>query len=112
MVNRTLPWGGATSRFLAEAGKQMQGENMSARLTLLAMAMLAASNASASSVCGNALTDFEKIVNSDVATGNLNKSVHRRIAGELTRVQSECIAGRDAQAVSHLSDIKRRFGYR
>jgi hypothetical protein len=85
---------------------------MSARLTFLAVAILAVSGVSASAACGSALTDFEKVINSDVATGNLHKGVHRRIAAELTRVQSECVAGRDVQAVSHLAGIKRRFGYR
>lgn len=75
-------------------------------------AILAASGVPAAAACGNALTDFEKIINGDVATGNLNKSAHRRIIADLARVQSDCLAGRDAQAISHLADIKRRFGYR
>lgn len=85
---------------------------MSARVTFLAAIFVVAGVSGAAAACGDALSQFEKIINSDAATGNLNKGVHKRIAAELVRVQSDCVAGRDAQAMNHLADIKRRFGYR
>jgi hypothetical protein len=85
---------------------------MSAKVTILAVTMLVASGASALAACGPALSDFQSIIDSDVKTGNLNKSVYTRINAELTRVRSACVAGRDAEAMGHLAGIKHRFGYR
>jgi hypothetical protein len=84
---------------------------MSARVTFLAMAVLIGAGGSASAACSNAIADFEKIVSSDVKTGNLNKSVHKRITDELFRAQQACIAGREAEASNALAAIKRRHGY-
>jgi hypothetical protein len=90
----------------------MQGMNMSARVTFLAAGFLFLGFGSAFAACAGDIVQFEKVINNDVATGNLNKGVHRRIAAELTRVQSECVAGRDAEAIRRLGAVKHRFGYR
>ena len=97
---------------LAEIGKRMQDTNMSARMTFLAFGLLIASCGSGFAACAGALAEFEKVINNDVATGNLNKGVHRRIAAELTQVQSECVVGHDAEAMRRLGAVKHRFGYR
>ena len=85
---------------------------MSARVTFLAVAMLVGSGATAFAACGPALSDFQSIIDSDVKTGNLNKSVYTRISAELARARSACLAGRDAEATNQLGGIKHRFGYR
>ena len=81
-------------------------------MTFLAMVTMLSGCGTASANCSNAIAGFEKIINSDVSTGNLNKAVHKRIAAELFRAQSDCIAGREAQASSALEGIKKRHGYR
>jgi hypothetical protein len=90
----------------------MQGVNMSARVTFLATAFLFLGCGSGIAACAGALAEFEKVINSDVATGNLNKAVHRRIVAELVGVQSSCAANRDAEAIRALAAIKSRHGYR
>jgi hypothetical protein len=85
---------------------------MSARMTLLALIMTVAGCNAAMAACGDELGAFETIINSDVKTGNLNKSVHRRIVTELSKAQASCIAGKDADAIRQLGAIKHRFGYR
>lgn len=66
----------------------------------------------ASAACGNAISEFEAIVTSDVNTGNLAKRVHARIVTELGPVKATCTAGRDAEATRALAAIKSRHGYR
>ena len=90
----------------------MQGANMSAKMTILAAAILTASSGAASAACAGAISEFETIINSDVKTGNLNKGVHARITAELSRARAACLAGRDADALNQLGAIKHRFGYR
>jgi hypothetical protein len=90
----------------------MQGMNMSARVTFLAAGFLLLGCGSGSAACAGALAEFEKVIKSDVATGNLNKGVHRRIVAELVGVQSSCAANREAEASRVLAAIKSRHGYR
>jgi hypothetical protein len=85
---------------------------MSARMTFLVMVTMLAGCGTASAACSSAIAAFEKIINSDVSSGNLNKGVHKRISAELFRAQSDCIAGREVQASSTLEGIKKRHGYR
>jgi hypothetical protein len=92
---------------------------MSARMTILALAVSAwaiafalAGCAAASAACGSSIAEFETIISSDVETGNLNKGVHRRIVAELASVKASCTAGRDAEASRALAALKARHGYR
>jgi len=85
---------------------------MSARVTILALAILVSSGVTAFAACGTALSDFQSIIDSDVKTGNLNKSVYTRITAELARARSACLAGYDAEAMTQLAGLKHRFGYR
>jgi hypothetical protein len=61
-------------RLLAESRARTQGANMSARMTFLAVVMLAAAGPAAGA-CGGAIAEFEAIVTSDANIGNLNKGV-------------------------------------
>jgi hypothetical protein len=86
---------------------------MSARVTLLAgMFLLGGGLAQASAACSGDIAEFEKIAGSDAATGNLNKSVYRRIVAELGPVKTHCAAGREAEATRGLAAVKSRHGYR
>jgi hypothetical protein len=85
---------------------------MSARVTILAGAIVLSGCGAASATCGSAIATFETIISSDAETGNLNKGVHRKIVGELAPVKTSCAAGRDADANRALAVIKSRHGYR
>jgi len=84
---------------------------MSARVTFLAVMLLAAAGP-AKAACGGAIAEFEAIAASDARTGNLNKSVYSRIVTELGHVKAQCSAGHDAEAGHALAAIKSRHGYR
>jgi len=89
---------------------------MSARMTIsLPGALLAAllcGGGAAAAGCGSSIGEFETIINNDVATGNLNKGVHRRIVGELASIKASCAGGLDAEASRALAALKARHGYR
>lgn len=85
---------------------------MSAKVTILAAVIALASGGSALAACGPAIAEFETIINSDAATGNLNKGVHRRIVAELAGVKASCAAGHDVEATRALAGVKSRHGYR
>ena len=73
--------------------------------------MLLAGCGVASAACASAIAEFDAIISSDAETGNLNKSVYRRIVAELAPVRRNCAAGRDAEAGRALAAIKSRHGY-
>jgi len=62
--------------------------------------------------CAGAIAEFVKVIDSDAATGNLNKGVHRRMTADLAGVRTTCSAGRDAEATRALVALKSRYGYR
>ncbi|WP_395664783.1 hypothetical protein [Methylocella sp.] len=64
------------------------------------------------STCAGPLDAFQKVVWSDVATGNVNRSVYDTIAKDLARAADACAAGHDAEALSILRATKSRHGYR
>lgn len=78
----------------------------------MALAILFGSASAASAACASAIGEFEAIVNSDAETGNLHKSVHRRIVTELAPVKANCAAGHDPEATRALAAIRSRHGYR
>jgi len=80
-------------------------------MTILAAALLLGGN-TAAATCGSAIAAFETIIDNDVATGNLNKGVHRRIVAALAGVKTSCAMGRDAEASRALAAVKSRHGYR
>ena len=85
---------------------------MSARMTILAAALMLAGTGTAAAQCAPAIAQFEAIITSDAETGNLNKGVHRRVVAELAGVKASCSAGRDAEANHALAGVKARHGYR
>ncbi|MFD0937767.1 hypothetical protein ACFQ12_21620, partial [Methylobacterium trifolii] len=61
--------------------------------------------------CGPAIARTQAVVDSDVATGNLNKPVGDRFGADLRRAASTCSAGRDGEALQLLAAAKSRYGY-
>ena len=78
----------------------------------MAALFVIASAGNAMAACSGDIADFEKITSSDAATGNLNKSVYRKIVAELGAVKANCAAGREAEATQGLAAVKSRHGYR
>lgn len=62
--------------------------------------------------CGPEIARTQAIVDSDVATGNLNRPVGERFSADLGRAASECAAGRSGEALGLLSAARSRYGYR
>jgi len=103
--------GGLMPGVLAESRARKQGTNMSARVTFLAVLIVMANCGAASAACGDAIAEFETVINNDVETGNVDKSVYRRIVAELAPVKRTCAAGHDAEASRALAAVKARHGY-
>jgi hypothetical protein len=65
----------------------------------------------AGSGCTGEIGRYKAVVDNDLATGHVNRSVHARIAAELDRASASCAAGRDAEAVRMVTATKSRYGY-
>ncbi|GJE08971.1 MULTISPECIES: hypothetical protein [Methylobacterium] len=61
--------------------------------------------------CGPAIARTQAVVDSDVATGNLNQPVGARFSGDLAKASAACAAGREGEALALLSAAKSRYGY-
>lgn len=61
--------------------------------------------------CGPAIARTQAVVDSDVATGNLNKPVGDRFSADLGHAASACAAGREGEALGLLAAAKKRYGY-
>lgn len=61
--------------------------------------------------CAAAIASFEKVINSDVETGNLGRSVYPRIVADLAKPKATCAAGRDGEARSQLAAVRARYGF-
>ncbi len=62
--------------------------------------------------CGPEIARTKAIVDSDVATGNLNKPVGDRFNADLAHAAAECSAGKSGEALHLLAAAKNRYGYR
>ena len=78
--------------------------------TFLLIASISA--APAQGGCAAAIRDFQRVIDADVESRNLNKSVHARIGPQLAPVAETCRAGREAEAMRSLARLKDRYGYR
>lgn len=102
---------------------------MSARVTFLAVIALLGAVATAAHAqmtvvvrpapdysghpdCSRAIAEFDDVIGNDVRTGNLNRSVHTRITGDLRTIRSACKTGNGIDAMRQLSIVKHRYGYR
>ncbi|WP_132254580.1 hypothetical protein [Methylobacterium segetis] len=62
--------------------------------------------------CGPNIARTQAVVDSDVATGNLNQPVGARFSADLARASAACAAGREGEALGLLAAAKTRYGYR
>ncbi|GEP08703.1 hypothetical protein [Methylobacterium gnaphalii] len=62
--------------------------------------------------CGPTIAHTRAIVDSDIATENLNASVGKRFAADLDGAAAACAAGRSAEGLRLLAAAKSRYGYR
>lgn len=61
--------------------------------------------------CGPAIARTQAVVDSDVATGNLNAPVGERFSADLLNAASACQGGREREALGLLAAAKARYGY-
>lgn len=61
--------------------------------------------------CAGEIGRYQAVLDNDLATGNVNKSVYDRASADLGRATAACQAGRDAEAVRMVAATKSRYGY-
>jgi hypothetical protein len=62
--------------------------------------------------CTNDLNHYQTVLNADVGTGNVNRSVYDQIETDLGRAANECAAGHDGEARAIIRSTKLQHGYR
>jgi hypothetical protein len=61
--------------------------------------------------CTGNIARFQALIDNDLATGHLDKSVHTRVVGELDAARQQCQAGDESKALATLAAAKKRHGY-
>ncbi|MGH6856367.1 MAG: hypothetical protein ACRECP_01675 [Methylocella sp.] len=62
--------------------------------------------------CSNDLNHFQTVLDADVGTGNVNRSVYDQIETDLGRAANACAAGHDGEARAIVRSTKLQHGYR
>jgi hypothetical protein len=62
--------------------------------------------------CTNDLTHYQTVLDADVGTGNVNRSVYDQIETELVPAANACAAGHDSEAQAIIRSAKLKHGYR
>jgi hypothetical protein len=62
--------------------------------------------------CASEVARTRAVMDNDLATGHVGKSVHAKVSGEVDEAAAACAAGRDAEAVRMIAATKARYGYR
>lgn len=62
--------------------------------------------------CAKELTHYQTVLDADVSTGNLNRSVYNEIETDLARAASACANGKDGEANAIIHATKIKHGYR
>jgi hypothetical protein len=65
----------------------------------------------AGSGCTGEVTRFRAVMDNDLETGHVARSVYDQVIGEIDNAASACAAGRDGEAVRMINNTKNRFGY-
>lgn len=81
-------------------------------ILVLSLALSVSSAAAAQQDCAGAIDQLRTVVDSDAATGNLNRTVYAQMQPGLSQATALCRAGRSAEALRELAAVKHRFGYR
>ena len=61
--------------------------------------------------CTSDLTHYQTVLNADVSTGNVNRSVYDQIERELVPAANACAAGHDSEAQAIIRSAKVKHGY-
>ncbi len=61
--------------------------------------------------CSGEIARFRAVMDNDLATGHVTREVHGRVVADLRGPEGTCAAGRDGEARSALTTVKRRYGY-
>jgi hypothetical protein len=102
---------------------------MSGKMTFLATLLVLVASASAAQAestvtariardnggqpeCSGPIGEFFAAIDSDVETGNLDRSVYTRIVAALRTIKSTCVSGNAQDALRQLGAVKHRYGYR
>jgi hypothetical protein len=78
---------------------------------LLLTSLAAVTPATAQSDCAGAINQLRTVVDNDVATGNLNRSVYTQMQPGLSQAAGLCRAGHPGEALRALQNLKHRYGY-
>jgi hypothetical protein len=62
--------------------------------------------------CTNDLNHYQAVLDADVGTGNVNRSVYDQIETDLGRAANACAAGQDGEARAIIRSTKIQHGYR
>jgi hypothetical protein len=62
--------------------------------------------------CTKDLTHYQTVLDADVGTGNVNRSVYDEIETELVPAANACAAGKDSEALAMIRSAKVKHGYR
>jgi hypothetical protein len=62
--------------------------------------------------CTKDLSHYQTVLDADVGTGNVNRSVYDQIEIDLGRAANECAAGHDGEARAIIRSTKLQHGYR
>ena len=62
--------------------------------------------------CAGEVQRYRAVMDNDLATGHVGKTVHAKVSAEIDEAASACAAGRDAEAVRMIAATKARYGYR
>ena len=62
--------------------------------------------------CTGELTHYQTVLDADVSTGNVNRSVYDQIETELVPAANACAAGKDSEARAMIRSAKVKHGYR
>ena len=62
--------------------------------------------------CTKELSHYQTVLDADVGTGNVNRSVYDQIETELVPAANACAAGHDGEALAMIRSAKVKHGYR
>ena len=113
-----VPLSGMASSSLLVAAIALGGCNQTAPRTPVAVAVPQAPARPAwpslpeNAACTKELTQYQTVLDADVSTGNLNRSVYEEIEDDLSRAASACANGKDGEAHAIIHTTKIKHGYR
>lgn len=81
------------------------------RMVLSLITAIGLTAAAAAQSCTGRLEVFTKLIDHDLKTGFVGKSVHTKMTAELTAASAACNAGDDGKAQALISATQSRHGY-